>query len=45
MKHIGYPKAKNQYAGRATTKLSKEGKEAHKETMKAFVERLRTLNK
>ena len=45
MKHIGYSKAKNQYAGRAFTKLSKEGREAHRETMKAFVKRLRTLNK
>lgn len=45
MKNLCHPKAKNQYAGRAFTKLSKEGREAHRETMKAFVKRLRTLNK
>jgi hypothetical protein len=45
MKHPGYSKAKNQYAGRAVTKLSKEKKVQLNETMKAFIERLKTLNR
>ena len=45
MKHPGYSKAKNQYQQRANKKLSKKQKEAHKDTMKAFAERLKTLQK
>ena len=43
MKHPSYNKAKNQYAGRAVTKLSPEQKKAHKKEMKAFAERLKKL--
>lgn len=44
MKHPSYSRAKNQYAGRSFTKLTIEGKKAHKKTMKEFVERLKTLS-
>jgi hypothetical protein len=40
MKHPGHPTAKNQYAGRTTTKLSDSGKHALKEEMQRFNERL-----
>jgi hypothetical protein len=45
MKHPSYSRATNQYAGRSFTKLSSEGKVAHKKTMKEFVERLKKLSK
>jgi len=45
MKHPGYSKAKNQYQQRANKKLTKDQKDAHKDTMKAFAERLKTLQK
>lgn len=43
MKHPSYSRAKNQYEGRSQTKLSKSAKEAHKKTMKEFVQRLKNL--
>ena len=45
MKHPGYSKAKNEYAGRTSTKLTLEQKKAHKEEMKKFRERLKKLSK
>ncbi len=45
MKHPGYSKAKNEYAGRTSTKLTLEQKKAHKEEMKKFRERLKKLTK
>ena len=44
MKHPGYSRTTNQYAQRANTKLSKSSKEVHRQTMKAFAERLKMLN-
>ena len=38
MKHPGHPTAKNQYAGRTVTKLSKEAKAKHEQNMKDFAE-------
>jgi len=45
MKHPSYSKAKNQYAQRATTKLTPSSKLALKEEMKRFNERLKKLVK
>ena len=44
MKHPGYSRASNQYAQRSNTKLSKSSKEAHRQTMIAFAERLKIKN-
>jgi|TARA_B110000438_G_scaffold157962_1_gene151320 hypothetical protein len=44
MKHPGYSRTTNQYAQRANTKLSKSSKEAHRQTMIAFAERLKIIN-
>jgi hypothetical protein len=45
MKHPGYSKVKNEYAGRTSTKLTPEQKQAHQEEMKKFRERLKKLEK
>ena len=45
MKHPSYSRTTNQYAQRANTKLSKSSKEAHRQTMKDFAERLKIINK
>jgi hypothetical protein len=41
MKHPGYSTAKNEYAGRTVTKLSKEAKAKHDQNMKDFAERVK----
>ena len=41
MKHPGYSNSKNQYAGRAKNKLSKEAKARHNQTMKDFAQKLK----
>ena len=45
MKHPGYSKASNQYAGRVRKKLTPEQKEAQRLEMKKFQERLKMLDK